>query len=103
MTIKRNELTKQAIIELLNASAKEASIMFNCSLIVSDMVYALWGFSGWETSRNNEPYYVWIREQGVEDGTLEHVEERCKVLGYPIIMYKIERDGFYFNVEKTHK
>lgn len=30
-------------------------------------------------------------------------DDGVKVLGYPIIMYKIERDGFYFSVEKTYK
>ena len=59
--------------------------------VTSDMVYSL------NEVRNiirdaDVPYYIAIREQGTECGNKAHCIERCKGLGYPLVIAKIEAD-----------
>ena len=60
--------------------------------IVSDMVHSLSDFheKGWAGLK--EPYYFAIREMGTESGYKEHCVDRCKGLGYPLVIVKIEPD-----------
>ena len=61
--------------------------------VTSDMVCSLNELSGkmhiWSP---NTPFYIAIREQGTESGSKDVCLERCKMLGYPIIIAKIEKD-----------
>lgn len=68
------------------------------NLVVSDMVHTLSDLSE-KMWKNEVPYYIGIRHQGVEGGTKEHCLDRCKGLGYPLIIVKLEKDFFYdFNM-----
>ena len=40
-----------------------------------------------------KPYYLAIRKQGTEGGTKSHVMERCKALGEPVAVLKIEDEN----------
>lgn len=49
-----------------------------------------------------EPFYIAIREQGTEGGTMEECIERCQCLGYPIVIAKVESDKVCdFNLTMT--
>lgn len=81
------------ISEILMQAALGVSAVCGYRYTTSDMVYSLNDFaSNMHSSQMNEPYYIAIREQGTESGFKEHCIERCKGLGYPIIIAKIEKD-----------
>ena len=62
-------------------------------LVVSDMVYSLEELGKLVHSLNPETFYIAIREMGTESGNMEHCLERCKCLGYPIVIAKVEKDS----------
>ena len=91
-----NQINFSQISEILMQAAMGASAVFGFRYITSDMVYSLNDFaSKMHSSQTNEPYYIAIREQGTESGFKEHCIERCKGLGYPIIIAKIEADNMF--------
>ena len=59
--------------------------------VTSDMVYSLHEVSN-IIHDADVPYYIAIREQGTECGNKAHCIERCKCLGYPLVIAKIEKD-----------
>ena len=84
------------ISEILMQAAMGASAVFGFRYITSDMVHSLSDLaSNIHSSQMKEPYYIAIIEQGTESGFKEHCIERCKGLGYPIIIAKIEADNMF--------
>jgi len=78
---------------ILTQAAQGLSSITGCNLIVSDMVYSLTDLStNLHGGGFNEPYFIAIREMGTESGNKEHCIERCKGLGYPLVIAKIEKD-----------
>lgn len=83
------------ISEILMHAALGVSAVCGHKFVTSDMVHSLSDFNRVSYEQNMKPYYIAIREMGTESGYKEHCIERCKGLGYPIIIAKIERDEVY--------
>lgn len=84
------------ISEILMQAALGVSAVCGYKYVTSDMVYSLKDFADkMHSSQMNEPYYIAIREQGTESGFKEHCIERCKGLGYPLVIAKIEADKVF--------
>ena len=83
------------ISEILMQAALGVSAVCGYKCVCSDMIYSLSSLGGerhlWR-SGDKRPFYIAIREQGTESGYKEDCIERCKCLGYPLIIAKIEAD-----------
>ena len=88
-----NQIHFSQISEILMQAALGVSAVCGFKYVTSDMVYSLNELGGkmhiWSS---DIPFYIAIREQGTESGYKEHCIERCKMLGYPLIIAKIEKD-----------
>lgn len=88
-----NQIHFSQISEILMQAALGVSAVCGYKYAISDMVYSLNGLGEklhiWSS---NEPYYIAIREQGTESGCKEECLDRCKGLGYPLVIAKIEAD-----------
>ena len=84
-----NQIHFSQISEILMQAALGVSAVCGYKYVTSDMVHSLSEWVGFK-----ETYYIAIREQGTESGNKEQCIERCKMLGYPIIIAKIEKDKF---------
>lgn len=87
-------LTMGRVIDKLNAMANGYAEMFDSPVIrrdmnvVTDAIYEILYECG---NKLYMPYYVAIREMGVENGqNIDQVKERCKILGKPVWVCKIE-------------
>lgn len=80
------------ISEILMQTAMGVSAVCGYRLVISDMIISLSDLNDKSFIGTKEPYYIAIREMGTESGFKEHCIERCKGLGYPIIIAKIEAD-----------
>lgn len=88
-----NQIHFSQISEILMQAAMGVSAVCGFKYVTSDMAYSLTDFAyKMHSSQMNEPYYIAIREQGTESGFKEHCIERCKGLGYPLVIAKIEAD-----------
>ena len=88
-----NQIHFNQISEILMQAALGVSAVCGFKYVTSDMVYSLNELSGKMHSwSSNLPFYIAIREQGTESGSKEQCIERCKMLGYPLIIAKIEKD-----------
>lgn len=94
-----NQIHFSKISEVLMNAAQGVSAVTGCGLLVSDMVYALADFNtNRRWSENAEPYYIAIREMGVESGGKTACIDRCKGLGYPLVIAKIEVAHIDYNM-----
>ena len=88
-----NQIHFSQISEILMQAALGVSAVCGFKYVTSDMVYSLNELSSkmhiWSS---DTPFYIAIREQGTESGYKEECIDRCKGLGYPIIIAKIEKD-----------
>lgn len=87
-------LTMGRVIDKLNAMANGYAEMFDSPVIRRDMnvtTDAIYEFLYKSGNKLYMPWYVAIREGGVEDGqNQDQVKERCKILGAPVWVCKIE-------------
>lgn len=84
-----NQISFSQISEILMQAALGVSAVCGFKYVTSDMVYSLYDA---RIQDAKVPYYIAIREQGTESGNKEHCIERCKGLGYPLVIAKIEAD-----------
>lgn len=77
------------ISEILMQAALGVSAVCGYRYTTSDMVYSL---NELAHKARKEPYYIAIREQGTESGSKTECLDRCKGLGYPLVIAKIEKD-----------
>ncbi len=88
-----NQIHFSQISEILMQAALGVSAVCGYKYVTSDMVYSLNELSSkmhiWSSGI---PFYIAIREQGTESGYKEDCIERCKGLGYPLVIAKIEAD-----------
>lgn len=84
-----NQIHFSQISEILMQAAMGVSAVCGYRYTTSDMVYSL---NELAHKARKEPYYIAIREQGTESGNKEHCLDRCKGLGYPLVIAKIEAD-----------
>ena len=87
-----NQIHFSQISEILMQAALGVCAVCGCRLITSDMINSLSDLQDKSWNSIKEPYYIAIREMGTESGFKEHCIERCKILGYPIVIAKIEED-----------
>lgn len=87
-----NQINISQICEILMNAAMGVSAVCGFKYVTSDMVYSLQDLSTKIHAEIEKPYYIAIREQGTENGFKEHCLDRCKSLGYPLVIAKIERD-----------
>ena len=59
--------------------------------IISDMVHTLGELYRYINSNNEQPFYIAIIDAGTEGGVKEECIERCKALGYPLVIAKISK------------
>ena len=86
-----NQIHFSQITEILMQAAIGASAVFGYKYITSDMIHSLSDLNE-KMYEWKEPYYIAIREQGTESGNKEHCLDRCKALGYPIIIARIDKN-----------
>ena len=92
-------MTAADIYEEMRTFAQHYATAYNCNLIASDALHDRQRFANWqniareadETTNPRAAFFFAIRKQGAESGTREHVAERCKVLGRPVYIMKVER------------
>ena len=87
-----NQIHFSQISEILMQAALGVSAVSGYRLTISDMVHSLSDLHDESWAGIKEPYYIAIREMGTESGNKEHCLDRCKGLGYPLIIAKIEAD-----------
>ena len=93
-----NNIHFNGISEILMQAALGVSVVCGYKYVSSDMVHSLSDLHHESLNGLTEPYYIAIREMGTECGYKEHCIDRCKGLGYPIVIAKIERADFDFNM-----
>jgi len=93
-----NNATREHVAEILNTIAEAVSVFSGSHFPLHDIAIDINTFNNWANGGRSgadyinpdAPLYVGVREQGSECGTLQHVKERCAVLGRPVYMIKIE-------------
>lgn len=97
-----NQIHCNQICEILMQAAMGVSAVCGYKYTISDLVYSL---NELAHKTRKGAYYIAIREQGTESGCKEECIERCKCLGYPIIIAKIEKDkvcDYNMTISFTH-
>ena len=97
---KFEHLTAARVAELGRVLADVVGVAFDSTFPASDMIISIDHFTKWQevgrladySTDPRAPFYMAIRKQGTESGTREHVIERCKVLGAPLYVLKVERE-----------
>ena len=90
-----NNIHFSQISEILMQAALGVSVVCGYKYVSSDMVHSLSDLHHESLNGLTEPYYIAIREMGTECGYKEHCIDRCKGLGYPIVIAKIEEDKVF--------
>ena len=93
-----NQIHFSQISEILMQAALGVSAVCGYKYVSSDMIHSLSDFNRKSYEEKMKPYYIAIREQGTESGYKEHCLDRCKGLGYPLVIAKIERADFDYNM-----
>lgn len=86
------------ICRILTEASQGVASVCGYDYVVSDMIHSLSDLHDKMFSDMKEPYYIAIREQGTESGFKAHCIDRCKGLGYPLVIAKIEKDTFDLNM-----
>lgn len=79
------------ISEILMKTASGIEAVCGNRYVRTDMIYSL------NTLRDymyqmQQPFFIAIRESGTECGTKEECISRCKGLGYPIVIAKVDKN-----------
>ena len=92
-----NKIHFNKVCQILTSVANGVAAVSGFDYVVSDMIYSLAEISKM-INVSDVPYYIAVREQGTECGNKAHCIDRCKCLGYPIVIAKIEKDTFDLNM-----
>lgn len=87
-----NKINFSQISEILMQASLGVSAVCGYRVVTSDIIHSLSDLLNKSWTGLKEPYYIAIREMGTESGFKEHCIDRCKSLGYPLIIAKIETD-----------
>ena len=98
---KFEHLTAARVAELGRVLADGVGVAFDSTFPAYDMEISIDHFTKWQevgrladySTDPRAPFYMAIRKQGTESGTREHVIERCRVLGAPLYVLKVEREN----------
>lgn len=88
------EIDFPKISEIIMQAALGVAAVTGRRLVISDLAHSLPDFYDkvWKNNGLKEPYYFAIREMGTESGALAVCLDRCKTLGYPIVIAKVESE-----------
>jgi len=93
-TTRQRHLTAAEVVEKCQKLADLMADFYGCHLIASDMVLSCQEFAECMKEEDTPaPFYFAIRKQGTESGTRSHCRERCRVLGRPVYVLKVEREA----------
>ena len=81
------------VVTYLFKEISTASEFFGCGNIANDFLIDGHKINEWFRSQDMEHYYVCVRNAGTETGFYDDVLSRCLVLGRPMKVYVIEKDG----------
>ena len=81
------------VVMYLFKEISTASEFFGCGNIVNDLLIDGLKLNEWFRSQDMKPYYVCVRNTGTETGFYDDVMSRCLVLGRPMKVYVIAKDG----------
>lgn len=81
------------VVTYLFKEISTASEFFGCGNIANDLLIDGQKINEWFRSHDMKPFYVCVRNAGTETGSYDDVLSRCLVLGRPMKVYVIEKDG----------
>lgn len=100
-TTVRRHATAGRVAEICKTIANAVSVCYGSSFPVTDMATDLDRFGAWCAGEDEydvmeaaAPFWFAVRKRGSESGTREHVKERCKHLGAPVYVIKVEREEY---------
>ena len=96
----KEHATAARVATICETIAEAVGVTFDSSYPAADMVQDLNRFAKWQSIAADAddvidpraPFYFAVRRQGSESGTREHAAERCRVLGAPVYVVKVERE-----------
>lgn len=91
--------TAEKVATIARTIAGAVGACFGSSLPVSDMAIDVNRFNKWCEGSSvadadaSAPFWFAVRKQGSESGTRENCKARCKALGSPLYVLKVEREA----------
>lgn len=99
VTTAYHHTTAERIATIARTIAGAVGACFGSSLPVSDMAIDVNRFNKWCEGSSvadadaSAPFWFAVRKQGSESGTRENCQARCKALGSPLYVLKVEREA----------
>ena len=91
--------TAARVAHICQTIAESVGVCYGSTLPAFDMAISLQQFGEWQTATTPDdemnpaaPFFFAVRKQGTESGTREHCKERCRILGAPVYVIKVERE-----------
>lgn len=91
--------TGEKVASIARTIADAVGACFGSSFPASDMVHDLARFDRWQRGEStpdimdaSAAFFFAVRKQGSESGRVSYVRERCKHLGAPVYVLKVERE-----------
>lgn len=91
--------TGEKVATIARTIADAVGVCFGSSFPASDMVHDLARFDRWQRGEStpdimdaSAAFFFAVRKQGSESGRVSYVRERCKHLGAPVYVLKVERE-----------
>lgn len=84
------KILNSQLCEILMQAAMGVSAVCGEKYSISYMADALSKLPNGLTGNPKEPYYIAIHEMGTEYGCKEECVKNCKMLGYPLVIAKID-------------
>lgn len=96
----KEHATAARVATICENIAEAVGVAFDSSYPAADMVQDLNRFTKWQSiaadaddvTDPRAPFFFAVRRQGSESGTRKHAAERCRVLGAPVYVVKVERE-----------
>ena len=90
-----NNVTRERLAEICTTIADAVGVLSGSTFPAFDIKIDLKHFDKWTAAKLADdrtdpraPFFFAVRHQGAESGTLEHIKERCNVLGRPVYVMK---------------
>ena len=92
-----NNVTRERLAEICTTIAEAVGVLSGSTFPAFDIKIDLQHFDKWtaatladDRTDPRAPFFFAVRHQGAESGTLEHITERCNVLGRPVYVIKAD-------------
>lgn len=101
VTTAYHHTTAERVATIARTIAGAVGACFGSSLPLSDMAIDVYRFKKWCEGRKVDgdgidtaaPFWFAVRKQGSESGSRENCKNRCKMLGAPLYVLKVEREA----------